>query len=82
MPRLVQGHLLFTDEDYFYADFYEKIKNDVNEKSITQLLDEYNNSNLKNNNNIGKKDLENTFIAFARLAYANGYTINDLMKCN
>ena len=80
MPNLVQGHLRFTDEDYYYADFYEKIKNDIKQKSKTQLLEEYkkNNDKLKNNN-MEKKDLDNAFIAFARLAFANGYTINDFM---
>ena len=77
MPNLVQGHLRFTEEDYVYSDFYEKIKSDVNNKSVRELLQDFN--NMKNNK-VGKKELKNAFIAFSRLAYANGYTINDLMK--
>jgi hypothetical protein len=76
MPNLVQGHLRFTEEDYVYTDFYEKIKNDVNNKSVHQLFDEYRTVN----NGLEQNDFKKAFIAFSRLAYANGYTINDLMK--
>lgn len=70
MPNLVHGHLRFTEEDYIYTDFYETVKLDIQSEEFKAMND------LK----IEKTELKTALVAFAQLAYANGYTIHDLMK--